>query len=215
MLLKINRLPYTGDNETALRTFSIIAEPLVNPATNSSIEAAALEINQLSLLYPRLTWEQLVRGGGRSFTYCFWKEVFFIIRQIPHPFEILDDVDGKWRELVNLGWEARSAVNDVEYGTPEALNLYSFVAHLTRDSVSNFSLWAIWSFRNILEVEPRTAAPVWHAKEAQKTAPMLDARIPVVAIWIDLIGEKLICYDDYRGRGAQGNGSWAKKRAGF
>ncbi|KAH9208768.1 hypothetical protein DL95DRAFT_414476 [Leptodontidium sp. 2 PMI_412] len=184
MLLKINRCPYTGDNETALRTFSIIAKPLVNPATNSSIEAAALEINQLSLLYPRLTWEQLVRGGRRSFTYCFWKEVFFIetlVKFVTALQGVPDDVDGKWRDLVNLGWEARSAANDVENGTPEALSLYSFVARPTRDSVSNFSLWAVWYFRDILEVESRTAAPAWRAKEAQKAAP-IDARIPVVAM---------------------------------
>ncbi|KAH6701398.1 hypothetical protein BKA61DRAFT_681595 [Leptodontidium sp. MPI-SDFR-AT-0119] len=187
MLLKINRCPYTGDNEKLFaRSVS-----LPNP---SSIQ------QQIHQLKPR-RW--------KSTSYLSYTQ---------------DSPGSNWFEeedealLTAFGKKSSSSYDRYptrQYGTPEALNLYSFVAHLTRDSVSNFSLWAIWSFRNILEVEPRTAAPVWHAKEAQKTAPMLDARIPVVAIWIDLIGEKLICYDDYRGRGAQGNGSWAKKRAGF
>lgn len=105
---------------------------------------------------------------------------------------------------------------DIRQGSDEEVNFFSFTAKLTRESTQDFSVWAIWCFRNILEDEPSATAPAWWRAQAyQKAAPALDARLQVAALWIDIIGEKLFRNDDYYDSAARGVGTWKKKKSRF
>ncbi|PVH73993.1 hypothetical protein DL98DRAFT_575925 [Cadophora sp. DSE1049] len=207
MLLTIHHSPFCADDDTTFQISTVITHMLLQPFKEPSVETAAQEINQLSVQWSQQTLDDSTdTRKGSAFVWFVWTEICFIARQIPYCFpaqetlvrfiaamrDVPDDVDGKWRELNYFGWAARDALNDIKEGSQEEINFYSFTAKLTRDSTQDFSLWAIWCFRDIIEDEPSATAPAWwRAQAAQKAAPELDARLPVAALWIDILGEKI------------------------
>ncbi|KAK0103853.1 hypothetical protein ONS96_004962 [Cadophora gregata f. sp. sojae] len=228
MLLTIHRSPFCEKEEITLRISTIITDMLLHP--HPSVEVVVQEVNQLYLQWSQQNLEEELGRDESSFLWWLWTEFWFIVPQIPYHSpaqeisvkfaaakqDVHDDLDRKWRVLDDFGMAAWEAQNDTEQGTQEEINLYSFSAKLTRDSIRDFSTWTIYSFRDILEDEPSPTAPAWwRAQATQKGAPRIDARLPVAALWIDIIGEKLLRSDQYRGSGAKGVGTWKGKKAGF
>lgn len=88
-----------------------------------------------------------------------------------------------WSDLPMLGVVFRKRWNDAPPATNITCwtNLNAFAARLTVSQVHDFSLYALWAFRDALEVErPRTLRETEHGDQAQKSHDQasLDALLP-------------------------------------
>ena len=131
MLLTIRRSPFCAKEKTTLQISTIVTDLLLQPLQESSVEAAAQEINQLYIDWSR----KLDARDGRGFVWLVWTEVCFNARQIPYGcpaqetlvkfIAALRDVPNytsdNWRELNYFGWAARDALNGESTKVPKQI----------------------------------------------------------------------------------------------
>ena len=107
------------------------------------------------------------------------------------------DLGTAWTELPYLGAQMREAWNTAppDSSTEQWANLNSFAAQLTAKEASDFSLFAIWTFRDALETpRPFTERETGNSDAKAKTEVDVstDELLPAVLQWLEVSGDKLV-----------------------
>lgn len=177
-------------------------------------------------------WVEIEKESGGSFLWEFWELFFDTTRQIHYDDPTQDrlvqliialreldckttfegrNFQGKriWADLPQFDWVAVEFIGTLGRYTADYNNFSIFGAHLTREGVSDFSLWAIWALRPALEEEPDP-----RARNYKSYGTDLDRHIPLAAKWVAVAGENLYKSNEAFGGMAKGGRLW-KGNGGF
>jgi hypothetical protein len=181
---------------------------------------------------PEEVWVEIEKESGGSFLWEFWELFFDTARQIYYDNPTQDrlvqliialrELDCKttfkgrsfqgmriWADLPQFDWVAVEFIETLDRYTADYNNFSIFGARLTREGVSDFSLWAIWELRLALEEEPDP-----RARNYKFYGSDLDLRVPLAAKWIAIAGESLYKSNKPFGGPAKGGRLW-KGKEGF
>lgn len=106
------------------------------------------------------------------------------LRDLPNPVDLSLENWGSvklWEDLPLLGPVFREALD-----TDQGINLEAFLARITQSGIASWSWLGLTAFHAAFEVEPDSRAQAF-----QKQGPGLDASVPRVAIWLELVGSKV------------------------
>lgn len=91
-----------------------------------------------------------------------------------------------WADLPHFGWIATEFIESIGSDSPGYKNFSVFGARLTRERLSDCSVWGIWALRSALEEKPDPRARS-HADYGLE----LNAHIPLAAKWVAVGGERI------------------------
>ena len=100
-----------------------------------------------------------------------------------------------WSELPSLGLSMREAWNTAPpQSTPEEWsNLNGFAARLTANESSDFSLFALWSLRDALEVPRQLTERQTGAGDSQSSQETsVDELLPAAIEWLEICGSQMV-----------------------